>query len=198
MSSSAPMKQTLERSILESPITGLHLSGSTLGEQLRVPTTLMVFLRHYACIFCKEMVRDLRAAAEADADFPRILFFGQGDLEETKQFAEKLWPTMSIVSDPTRQFYTAMGLGRGSIYQMFGPSVWACGIRAGLKGNFQTGISGDIWTMPGLFAVDRNGNILWKHEFDHIAQHPNWKKIPGEIALASRHETPAKFVTAAV
>jgi hypothetical protein len=187
----------LAQDILESPIEGVHLRGTTLGEQIRVPTTLMVFLRHYACIFCKELVRDIRAAAEADSDYPQVLFFGQGGLEETKAFAEKLWPEMKIVSDPTRHFFTAMGLGKGSVYQMFGPSVWACAIRAGLKGNMQTHISGDIWTMPGVFAVDRNGTILWKHEFEHIAHHPNWKKVPGEIALANnQNEFRPKFATA--
>jgi hypothetical protein len=179
---------SLASDILSSPITGLHLDGATLGEQLRVgkPATLMVFLRHYGCIFCKEMVRDLKAASEGDSNYPQLLFFGQGGPDETQTFADKLWPEMSIVSDPSRTFFTAMGLAKGSVYQMFGPSVWACGIRAGLKGNFQGRVIGDIWTMPGVFAVDRSGTILWKHEFEHIAQHPDWRAVPGQIASATK------------
>ncbi len=184
----------LTSTILDMPIQGLHLRGVTLGEQIRAiepngtsdGLTLMVFLRHYGCIFCKEMVRDLKAAAEADSTYPALLFFGQGDADETKAFADKLWPEMSIVRDPDRHFYSAMGLGKGSVYQMFGPSVWACGIRAGFKGNFQGRRVGDIWTMPGLFAVDRNANVIWTHEFEHIAKHPNWKTLPAQLATFAK------------
>lgn len=172
--------------ILDLPINGIHLRATTLREQLRSgpPLTLMVFLRHYGCIFCKEMVRDLRAARESDAGYPELLFFGQGDLDETAAFAQKLWPEMAIVSDPERTIFTAMELGKGSIYQMFGPRVWACGIRAGIKGNFQSRIVGDPWTMPGLFAVDANGTIRWRYTFDHAGHHPDWKNLPAEIAAS--------------
>lgn len=168
--------------ILNTPLDGVNLHGRTLGAQLSAPVTLMVFLRHYDCIFCKEMVRDLRHAHEQIPGYPKVLFFGQGDFSQTLAFAAKLWPDMSIVSDSTRRFYDALGLDRGSIYQMFGPRVWACGIRAGLKLNFQGIPVGDIWTMPGIFAVNPTGTILWSHRFDHIADHPDWTTLPAQIA----------------
>lgn len=178
----------LSAALLDTPIVGLHLRAATLGAQIRsAPSlTLMVFLRHYGCIFCKEMVRDLKAASAADPGYPDLLFFGQGDMAETEAFANKLWPEMAVVSDPDRKLYTAMGLGKGSIYQMFGPRVWACGVRAGFKGNFQHKIVGDVWTMPGAFAVDQAGTLLWSHTFEHAGHHPNWKTLPNELAKGTR------------
>jgi hypothetical protein len=189
----------LPRKLLDAPIGGVNLHASTLGEQIGAGNaTLLVFLRHYGCIFCKEMVRDLKSARESIADYPDLLFFGQGDLQETKAFADKIWPEIPLVSDSDRQFFTGMGLGKGSVYQMFGPSVWACGIRAGLKGNFQWRVIGDIWTMPGVFAVNRSGEILWKHEFEHIAEHPDWKKIPSLLASLEKKPQTAKQTPAPV
>ncbi len=179
---------SLGNDILDLPVSGVNLGAATLGGQIHsADLTVLVFLRHLGCIFCKETVRDLRAASEADPSYPQVVFVGQGDLEESRSFAEKLWPAMSIVSDPGKTFYTAMGLGKGSLYQMFGPSVWACGLRAMVKGNLQTRIVGDLWTMPGAFAVDRRGMILWHHDFENIGDHPNWKSLPAELRSAAQN-----------
>lgn len=174
--------QTLSSTILEQPVVGLNLPGGTVGELVRAGpgATLLVFLRHFGCIFCKEMVRDLKLVS-AEPNYPGVVFFGQGDLEESRAFAEKVWPEMSIVCDPDRVLFNAMGLGKGSVYQMFGPSVWACAMRAGLKGNFQGRPVGDIWTMPGAFAVDPTGRVLWRHEFEHAGHHPDWSAVPDLI-----------------
>lgn len=188
--------KTLSSSILDQPISGLNLGTASLGEMIRSgpDVTLLIFLRHYGCIFCKEMVRDLKALSAADPNYPRIVFFGQGDLEETQTFADRIWPDMSIVCDPDRTIFTAMGLGKGSVYQMFGPRVWACGMRASFKGSFQGRAVGDIWTMPGAFAVDRTGTILWRHEFEHAGDHPNWKSLPAEIRGKGNQDGTANLV----
>lgn len=180
----------IEASVLSRPIDGFHLRGSTLGEQLDVPgdgPTMLVFLRHFGCIFCREMTRDVHAAAASDPAYPPVVFVGQGDREETDAFLATLWPDASIICDPERTLYSAFGLGKGSIYQMFGPSVWACGVRARLKGNVRGKVIGDPWTMPGVFVANADGEILWTHTFAHAGDHPDWKAIPAAIRAPARH-----------
>jgi len=61
--------------ILQSAITGLNLRGQTLGEELGDSPALMVFLRHFGCMFCREMVKDLRAVSQRVAGYPPVIFF---------------------------------------------------------------------------------------------------------------------------
>lgn len=66
--------------------------------------------------------------------------------------------------------------------EMFGPEVWACGVRATLKGSFIGRPVGDPWTMPGLFLV-QGDKILWRRDFRHAGDHPDWSAIP-QVATA--------------
>jgi hypothetical protein len=164
--------------VLDRPIAGRHLRGDTLRQQLGSTATLLVFLRHFACLFCREMVADLRKAAGQDQAFPPVLFFHQGSVEEGEAFFADRFPAAVAVADPQRTFYDALGLTRGSTLQMFGPRAWACGFRALAKGNtVGMKVIGDPWLMPGVFLV-RDGRITWKHAFGHAGDHPDWSQIP--------------------
>ncbi len=91
-------------------------------------------------------------------------------------FFRKLWPGARAVSDLDKLFYDAFGIQRGGWREMFGPTVWACGVRATAKGNFIGKKTGDPWVMPGLFLV-RAGRVLWTHEFRHAGDHPDFLRI---------------------
>ncbi|MFT3785004.1 MAG: SelL-related redox protein [Tepidisphaeraceae bacterium] len=172
--------------LLDRPLTGLRLSGQTFRDELaRTPQTLLVFLRYFGCIFCKEMVKDARAAASLPG-YPRVLVFCQAGPEEAAEFFAKYWPEATVVCDPSKVFYDAFDLGHGTYMQMFGPRVWVCGIRAVSKRNMQ-GIPrkglGDPWTMPGVFLADTKGKIVWHHEFQHAGDHPDFKSIPQSVTV---------------
>ncbi len=61
---------------LDSPVTGLNLAGATLRDQLNPDgQTLLVFLRHFGCLFCREMVADLRDLSRAMPGLPADCLF---------------------------------------------------------------------------------------------------------------------------
>jgi hypothetical protein len=177
--------------LLQLPLVGRHLSAGTLAGQLQAACgpTLLVFLRHFSCIFCREMVRDVMAAASSDQTYPGVLMVCQGDLAEADTFFGKYAPTAPVVCDPSKTFYDGLKLGHGTFAQMFGPRVWACGIRATVKGNtIGNPVAkpvGDPWTMPGVFLVDTTGAILWQHTFQHAGDHPDWQRIPHQLTAAA-------------
>jgi hypothetical protein len=173
---------------LSLPIHGLNLTGETLAAEIDAlpgEFTLIAFLRHYGCMFGREMVRDIRWATKAVAGFPTPLFVGLGDNEETRDYMKPTWPEAPIICDPERVLFNAFELGKGSAMQMFGPSVWACHLRASFKGNFFGKIVGDPWIMPGIFVMDRSRAIRYKHEFRHQGDHPVWSKLPSLISPAA-------------
>lgn len=188
--------QTIPIALLERPIEGIGLhqakeERSTLGRQLDSERpTLLVFLRHFGCTFCREMVKDIRIAAdradaleESNADaagrrrYPRVVFVHQGDLDHASDFFGKHWPGACAISDRQKVLYGEFGLSRGSMGQFCGPRPLACGVRALLKGHGIGRPVGDVFMMPGLFLVSPGGQILHRHHFEHAGHHPDFSRF---------------------
>jgi len=52
----------------------------------------------------------------------------------------------------------------------------ACSIGAAKKGAFVGKPTGDTRMMPGAFLL-KNGQVLWRHTYRHIADHPDFAAI---------------------
>jgi hypothetical protein len=175
-------------SLLARPVAGLNLSPGTLNDQLGPQPMLLVFLRHFGCIFCRETLADMRAFSERDPNFPKILFFFQGSTTEGRALLRRYWPEVGAVADPTALFYTGFGVERGGLIRNLGPSVLAAKSRAESKGHSNGERSGDIWRMPGAFLVS-NRRVFWAHEYRHAADHPSYEEI-SELAARKLGESP--------
>ncbi len=174
-----PEPLAIPEAVLVSPVAGVNLVPGPLRSQLDRRGTLLVFLRHFGCMFCRETVSDLRALAEARSDYPRVLFFFMGSPREGRAFLLRYWPAARAIADPEKRFYTAFSVERGSLLQMFGPAVWRAKRRAEEKG-FENGERiGDIWMMPGAFLV-RDERVVWTHVPRHAGDAPDFARLdPG-------------------
>jgi len=173
---------TIPESLLDHAVTGMNLMPGRFRDQLHGPT-LLVFLRFFGCIFCREAVGDLRAVVEADESYPDVIFFAQGSPTEARAFLRRSWPTARVVSDPELVFYEGFGVARASLVQSFHPRVFAAQRRASAKGYENGPRTGDIWRMPGAFVVDGD-TILWSYQPRHAADHPDFESIPSQLAAA--------------
>jgi hypothetical protein len=182
--SAALREGTLSDEVLDAPVAGVNLMPGTLRDQLGDATTLLVFLRHFGCVFCRETVAELRLASEA-ADFPPLLFFFQGSPTEGRAFLRRDWPTVRAVADTELRFYEAFGVERMGWTSMLQPGLWAAEHRARAKGFRQGERSGDIWRMPGVFLV-QGARILWAHEFRHAGDLPDFAAVPGLVRARER------------
>lgn len=167
--------------LLDHPVTGVNLMPGRLRDQIAEGRHLLVFLRHFGCIFCRETIAELRRAAGEDPGFPSVLFFIQGTSTEGRAFLRRYWPEARAVSDPDLGFYEAFGVRRASWIEALGPKVFAARRRAAAKGHENGPRSGDIWRMPGIFLVE-NGRILWRFEPEHAADHPEFATLGRELA----------------
>jgi hypothetical protein len=141
-------------------------------------TTLLVFLRHFGCIFCREMVKDLRRARSEIAGFPAVLYVYQGSPGDGEAFFAKHEPGARAIADLPRRLYDAFGIRRATMGQGFGPMVWSCAIRAAAKGNGVGRPIGDPWMLPGMFLLQPDQSISWSHPFKHVGDHPDLKTVP--------------------
>jgi len=168
--------ERIDPDILDRFVSGVNLMPGSLRDQLGGRPTLLVFLRHFGCAFCRETVDELRRVA-AEPGYPEVLFFHQGSVAEGRAFLRRLWPEARAVADAELAFYEAFGVSRGSLLQMFGPGVMAAGLRAKRKGHGNGPRTGDIYRMPGAFLVEGD-RVLWEHAYRHAGDHPDFAEIP--------------------
>jgi hypothetical protein len=153
----------------------------SLRDQLGDRPTLLVFLRHFGCTFCRETVAELREAAAAPA-YPPVLFVFQASPTEGRALLRRDWPEARAVADPEFVLYEAFGVQRGSLLQLFGPGVFRAGRRAYKKGYENGPRSGDIFRMPGVFLV-RGERILRQHSYRHAGDHPDFRSFSSSPEL---------------
>ena len=169
--------QRIPEEILERPVSGVNLVPGSFVDQLVDDVHLLVFLRHFGCMFCRETLADLRALCEGEEPgFPAPLFFFEGSPLEGKVLLREHWAEARAIADPDAELYEAFGVGRGGLVKMFGPGVWAGRSRAAAKGHTNGARSGDVFRMPGAFLV-RGDEVVWAHEYGHAADHPDWETI---------------------
>lgn len=171
--------------VLAHPVVGINIQGPTFADELGTKPTYVVFLRHLGCVFCRQMVDELRQESASRADMPPVLFFYQGTTEQGRQFFDKKWPTARAIADLSTTFYKGFHLKRGSFSQMFGARVWAAGVRGLAQGFLPGKIVGDPWLMPGLFLVE-GSRIAWLHTFRHAGDHPDLGSLPVTPAQATQ------------
>lgn len=175
----------IERRIVSSPevqkmaLRARTQHGVTLLEVSQLSPTLLVFLRHAGCTFCREAVADLaRRRKEIEAGGTRIALILMSEEPEAAQFLARYgMDSLPRVSDPNCNLYRAFGLTRGSALQLFGPKVWIRGFHAGvLEGHGVGKVEGDGFQMPGVFLL-YHGEILRAYRHHSAADRPDYVEL---------------------
>lgn len=159
--------------------------GFTLYELSQIRPTLVVFLRHAGCTFCREALADLKdLRPEIEDQGTGLAFVHMSAEPEAQAFFESYeMGDVPRFSDPECRLYRAFELKRGTWSQLFGWKVWLRGFSAGLLGGHGVGaIDGDSFRMPGVFLV-RDGRVVREYRHESAAERPDY------LALA-RYEEP--------
>jgi peroxiredoxin len=164
----------IEDKTLESPVSGVNLAPGSFADQLSEAPTLLVFLRFFGCIFCRETVSDLRKLSEEREGFPNVLFVSEAGATEARAFVRRYWPNARVIADPKADLYAAFGVGK-SILKAFSPGVFSARRRALDKGHEVGALDGNAFRMPGAFLV-RGSEIVWSHHFKHSADQPDFDR----------------------
>jgi hypothetical protein len=128
---------------------------------------LLIFLRHFGCIFCKEALADIsKNKSNIEVGGVKIVFVHMTDYETAeKQFHKFGLFDITHISDPDCKFYAAFGLVKGNFNQLFGLQSLIRGFSAGIQnGQAPSAQIGDGFQMPGVFVIV-NGEI--KEQFIH-------------------------------
>ena len=171
--------------MLETDMEILDEMRTNKGENLRELTfrqpVMVVFLRHFGCVFCKEAMYDIsQKRASFEAQGFQIVFVHMSDTETADSYFEKFnLKGISFINDPEKQFYRAFGLLRGTFNQLYGLQTWIRGYQVKKELNLELELAkklGDSTQMPGVFIL-MDGEIKEKFIHRHAAERPDYEKL---------------------
>jgi len=139
---------------------------------------LLVFLRHFGCVFCKEAMADL-AKLKNDIKGKNIVlaFVHMAEQKIAQEYLDNFGLGDCVhISDPDCKFYTAFRLTKGSFSQLYGLQTW---IRGFSKENKQFKLEkakqlGDATQMPGMFIIYK-GSIAQHYIHKFAADRPDYE-----------------------
>lgn len=161
--------------------------GIDLKETSHRSLTMVVFLRHFGCTFCRETLQDLsNLRSEIEAKGLKIVLVHMMEDEEEAQrqvlFYGPSLVNIPLISDPEGILYKKFKLRRGTLWQLLGGKVLFRAFIAGIiKGNGIGKETGDMTQMPGVFVMHK-GEVIDHFVHESSADRPKYIKI-AEMAL---------------
>ncbi len=149
--------------------------------------TVLVFLRHFGCIFCREHAAQLASAkAEFEKRGVQIVFVGMGNPEEAREFRADRDLPFEILADPDRVAYRAFGLPEGRISQLAGPAVVGASVRAMKHGASVGKAVGNRRQLPGTYIIDQDGRFLFSKPAAHAGDVAEIETLLAALDASSR------------
>lgn len=152
--------------------------GNNLADLSDQSPVLLVFLRHFGCVFCKDSMNEIskkKAFIEAQGIKIIMVHMADDELAETyfKQFGIG---ELEHVSDPECKYYSIFGLVKGSFGQLFGLKTWMRGFEIAVTKQMLPSSKriGDGLQMPGIFLI-KNGKIIQSFIHVSVADRPNYE-----------------------
>lgn len=150
-------------------------AGSPLRDVVHRAPTLVVFLRHFGCTFCRQTM------AEVGERRPQIEMSGTGIAfvhPEAPEVARPWFNRYGLgdvvhVSDPTLKHYGAFGLGNMRLFTLVHPSVLASGASSALEHGFGLQPPGLLRQLGGAFVV-HGDRVLASFRHQTSADRPDY------------------------
>ena len=140
---------------------------------------MLVFLRHFGCVFCRDALRELSGLQNYFIEKQvQLIFVHMSEDDVAQTFFEKYdLHEIESISDPTCDLYASFGLGKGNFNQLFGLKSLMKGFEATMHG---TMISlkqiGDGFQMPGIFIISK-GAIVSSYIHQTASDRPDYKNL---------------------
>lgn len=161
---------------LQSVFTNTHESLFDISQNKPI---MLVFLRHFGCIFCREALNDLAEKRSfINSKNIELIFVHMSSIQD----AESYFTTYNLanvkhISNPDCKLYQDFGLSKGNFGQLFGLKTWIRGFEAKRRG-IEASLKqiGDSLQMPGIFFI-KSGEIVDSYIHKNASDRPDYDKM---------------------
>jgi peroxiredoxin len=163
-------------------------TGESVLDYSNKKNVLLVFLRHFECVFCRESLIELSNKKEQikESDVELIFVHMASPVIAETYFDKFNLKGVTHVSDPECRFYLGFGLVKGRFDQLFGLKNALRGFEVAFSKGVFPSIStvGDGLQMPGIFVL-QNGIIKESFIHKYAADKPDYNLL---IQCCSMHQ----------
>jgi peroxiredoxin len=163
-------------------MTVLDAAGKPVevGSLWRDRTAVLVFLRHFGCLHCRDHVAQLGRELDTIHDKQAELFvIGNGSPSFIEGFRDQTGWTGAVYTDPSLAVYKVAQLKRG-VASTLDPRSLGDAWRALRGGSRQGRTQGDQWQQGGTLVVAPGGEVRYHHASDR----PGDNSRPAQIIAA--------------
>ncbi|MBL0715855.1 MAG: redoxin domain-containing protein [Desulfosarcina sp.] len=120
----------------------------------------------------------MRHANEAiEAAGGQVVLVGMGTEAQSQAFKARFEVSFPMVCDPDRNLYRDFAIERMSPLGFFSPTIALRGIAAMAQGHTMGLPEGDVRQLPGVFIIDRDGIIQYRHDGGDPADYPEPQEL---------------------
>lgn len=151
-------------------------------------TAVQVFLRHFGCLFCHQMVAEvLEASQRIVAEGGHVVLVGCGNVEQGLKFArEKGIPRegVELYCDPGRETYDAASLDRSYMKTFLNTGARKAYVSARREGFANAKVAGDVAQLGGVAVITAPAHLHYLHRSRFAGDHPDVDDILAAVARA--------------
>jgi peroxiredoxin len=131
-------------------------NNKSIAQLSKDKTVLVVFLRHFGCVFCRKLLqtlKDQKAYLDEKKIEPILVTMSNSKTAQLYLNSYNI-DQCDFISDSDRKLYRSFGVTRGKFYQIFGLKVWWKTFVLGvLQGYGFRKTIGDAYQMSGVFLI---------------------------------------------
>jgi peroxiredoxin len=160
------------RALADSKVLDPNGANVRLGDLWKDRPAVVVWLRHFGCLFCKEQTAEFRARSdEIEQRHARVVFVGNGSTRYAGGFRDEFCPECTVLTDPKLGSYKLIG-ARGGLMNTLGPQAWGAGIRAFRRGARQHTTKGHPFQQGGVLVVGPGNKVVYSYISKAAGDHP--------------------------
>jgi hypothetical protein len=160
------------RALAQASVLDVTGVPKVLGEHWLHHPAVVVWLRHYGCLFCRQQAAEMRAAKpEITSLGAELVFVGNGNPAQAADFQAQFAPGETVLTDPDLRSYKLIG-ARSGVFNTIGPRVWRGGLRALRRGARQTRVKGHPFQQGGVLVLAPGNRVLYTHISREAGDHP--------------------------
>jgi len=160
------------RALAETQVLDVNGRPVRLGDLWQRRAAVVVWLRHFGCVYCREQVAEMRDAA---ADIQRLgaslIFVGNGGPRHAKAFRAHFAPDSLVLTDPKLTSYRAIGARQG-LLKTLGPQTWGSALRAWRRGARQSAVQGHPFQQGGVLVMAPGDRVAYEYLSRAAGDHP--------------------------
>ncbi|GAB4566488.1 MAG: hypothetical protein Tsb0020_18190 [Haliangiales bacterium] len=168
---------------------GREVRLGTLWQQRSV---VLVFVRHFGCMFCRAQVSELSAALpQIRARAAELVLIGTGDVQAAREFRSDFGLDVPVFADPELTTFRALPLQRG-FKTVLTLSVMKRVVKTLQDGFRQGKTQGDVWQQGGVFVIGPGDRERYRYISAEAGDHPTIENILSVLTAAQCDPAPRR------